>query len=118
VRTTLMHGAKVDLSAAQKQFLEKEVEGAISMHATQEAHALFEIILAWYRDMHLLAVNGNRSYLMHSDYAAACEQALERGTILPIATVQKAVAEARLTLERSTSLQICLENLLLKLNLL
>ncbi len=115
-RTTLLHGAKEDLSAAQKQTLEKEVEGAVAMYATQEARALFDVILAWYRDLQLLRVNGDYKHLMHRDYSEACKQALESGNILPLEAVQKAVAEARLSLERSTSLQICFENLFLKLN--
>jgi DNA polymerase-3 subunit delta' len=118
VRTSILHGAGEDLPAAQKQSLGKEVEGVVAMHGIQEAHALFEVILSWYRDMQLLAVNGKRDYLFNRDCACACEKALERGECLPIDIVQKALAEARLALERSTSLQICLENLFLKLNLL
>jgi len=118
VRTSLLAGAKEDLSAVQKQNLEKEIEGAASTHAAQEAHALFEIMLAWYRDMHLLSVNGDCVYLMHRDYRDVCQQALQYGNILSIEAVQKAVAEAQLALARSTSLQICFENLFLKLNLI
>jgi DNA polymerase-3 subunit delta' len=87
------------------------------MHAMQEAYALFEIILSWYRDMHLFNLKGNPSYLMHRDYHEACKAIAEKGNFLSIEDVQKTIAETRLSLERSTSLQICLENLFLKLNL-
>lgn len=118
IRKTLLKGSGEDLSAVQKQNLEKEVEGAVTMYAMQEAYALFEIILAWYRDLHLLALKGDPSYLLHRDYQEASSTLSEKKAIMPIEDVQKAVAETRLALERSTSLQICLENLFLKLNLL
>jgi DNA polymerase-3 subunit delta' len=118
VRKILFKGTNENLSAAQKQALEKEVEGAVTMHAMQEAYALFEMILAWYRDLHLLSLKGNPSRLLHSDYGEKIRVLAEKGRIIPLEDVQKAIAETRLTLERSTSLQICLENLFLKLNLL
>lgn len=105
-------------TAAQKQSVEKEIEGFASLYATQEARALFDMILGWYRDVQLIGINGRRSYLTHPDFAKQSEQAFERGNHLPIEIVQKAIAEAQLSLERSTSLPICLENLFLKLNLL
>lgn len=118
VRKHLLHGGGDDLSAVQKQNVEKEVEGAVAMHVMQEAQALFAMILGWYRDLQLIGVNGNRAHLIHRDYAEACQQAFERGESLPLESVQKALGEARLSLERSTSLQNCCENLFLKLNLL
>lgn len=118
IRTTLLRGVGDNLSAVQKQSIEKEIEGAVSMHASQAAQALFQTILAWYRDLQLIGVNGNREYLMNRDYAAACEQSYQRGHNLPIESVQKAINEARLALDRSTSLHITFENLFLKLNLI
>jgi DNA polymerase III subunit delta' len=110
VRNTLL-GSMDNLSAVQKQSLEKEVEGVIALHGLQEAYALLEIVLSWYRDLHLVSLKGNAAYLMHRDYQVA-------GQGVPIDDVLKVIAETRLALERSTSLQICLENLFLKLNLL
>jgi len=118
MRAALLQGAGDHLSALQKQAIEKEAEGAASMHSNQEVRALFDVILAWYRDLHLLSVNGRREYLMHRDYANACSQAYERGKLIPLDAVQKSISEACLSLERSTSLNICFENLFLKLNLL
>lgn len=116
IRKTLLKGAAEDLSAAQKQGLEKEVDGAVTMHAKQEAYVLFEIVLAWYRDAHLLKLNGNPAYLMHRDYVERCRQFARSNDLMSLEAVQKAVAEVKLLLERSTSLQICLENLFLKLH--
>lgn len=114
----VLQGTREDLSAAQKQSLEKEVEGAVAMQTSQEALALFGVILAWYRDLQLIYVNGSREMLIHRDYANASADAFERGETLSLEVVQKAIGEARLSLERSTSLNICFENLFLKLNLL
>lgn len=113
-----LFGGFENLSAAQKQSFEKEIDGVVALHAMQEAYALFEVILSWYRDLHLISLKGNASYLMHRDYAEACYLAAEKGNGMPLEDVLKAIADARLSLERSTSLQICLENLFLKLNLL
>lgn len=117
LRKSMLRGAGEDLSASQKQALEKEVDGAVAMHTRQEAYELFDIILGWYRDLHLLSLNGNTDYLIHRDFLDACRSSVERGDPIPIETVQKAIDESRLAIERSTSLQICLENLFLKLNL-
>ncbi len=116
-RSELVEERRDQLTATQKQLLEKEVDGALAMRELQDAKALFEIILAWYRDMHLLHLNGNRAYLIHHDYAEAMEQALQRGELLPLDRVQKALDAARLSLQRSTALHLCLETLFLKLQL-
>lgn len=118
VRQALQPVAGTDISATQKQSMEKEIEGIAALSASQEAHVLFDHILAWYRDVHLLQADGNIDYLMHPDYAEAVRKMGKAGDYLTIEVVQKAVAEARLSLERSTSLHICFENLFLKLNLL
>lgn len=116
-RTEMLEERRDQLTAAQRQTLEKEIDGALAMRELHDAQLLFAMILSWYRDMHLLHVNGNRAYLMHRDYAKDIEQALQRGEILPLETVQQALADASLALERSTSLHYCLETLFLKLKL-
>lgn len=118
VRKELLHGYGEDLTAAQKQGLEKEVEGAVMMHAMNEALVLLEVIEAWYRDLQLVGVHGDVSLLLHRDYANAVQQGFERGLSKPLESIHKVIAEARLSLERSTSLPICFENLFLKLGLL
>lgn len=107
-----------NLSAVQKQSLEKEIEGMMSVKLAGEAHTIFDTILGWYRDLQLIYLNGNRSYLYHPNYETEGEQAVQRGLMLPIEYVLKAIASVRTSLERSTSLDICLENLFLQLNIL
>lgn len=104
------------LTAASKAVLEKEIEGATSMILAQEAESLFGTIISWYRDLHLLEVMGDRNYLINSDYTEKLEQAFQRGQSISLEYVLKVVDEAKLSLQRSVALNICLENLLLKLN--
>lgn len=115
---SLFQGSYKDLSQIQKLNLEKEVEGAVMTRTVQEAKSLFFIVLAWYRDMHLYSVNGNHKLLIHQDYKNESLQAFERGLILPIENIQKSINEVTLSLERSTSIAICFENLLLKLGMI
>lgn len=118
VRDSLLKGSIKDLSAAQRHDLEKEIDGAIMMRSTAHSQALCNVILSWYRDMHLMNVKGNLTFLINRDYKTKIEQSLQRGEILPIEVVQKIVSEAKLSLERSTPLNMCLEKLFLQLNLL
>lgn len=118
IRHELYDAPQENLTAVQKEAFQKEIEGVLAMRLMNEAQALFNVILGWYRDMVLMQVRGDRSLLMHRDYAPAIEQALQRGEIVPLETVQKAIADAKLSLDRSTSLTVCLETLFLRLNLL
>lgn len=116
IRDLIFQG-KDNLTAAQKQSLEKELEGAVSMRGNEEARALFDVILQWYRDLQLHELNGPKHLLQHKDYEQTQQNSLKRGRLLPMNEVQKILAEAALSLERSTSLAICLENIFLKLRL-
>jgi DNA polymerase-3 subunit delta' len=98
-----------DLNAVQKEALEKELEGALAMRLAQQAESLFGDVLAWFRDLELLQVGGRRELLMHAHV---------QGEGLPLESVQKAIREATLSLERSTSLTMVLERLFLQLNFL
>lgn len=118
IRTELLRGTGEGLSAVQKQSIEKEVEGAASLHASQLARSLFNDILTWYRDLQLVAVDGNRNLIINRDYAAFCEQASARGDGKAIEDVQEILAEVRISLDRSTSIHICFESLFLKLGLI
>lgn len=117
LRTSLLQEFKDNLSAIQKQNIEKEIEGALATHAAQRAHTFFNYILAWYRDLHMLKVNGDAQYALHPDYLAVSQQYSKSHESLSLEYVQKVISEAQLSLERSTSLNICLENLFLKLGL-
>jgi len=106
-----------DLSAHIRHKLEKEVEGAIAMKQAAEGERLFDLIITWYRDLHLLHIGGSSRLLIHSDYKSDMLERLKNGAPTPIEKVQEYIASAKLSLSRSTSLNLCLENLFLKLGL-
>ncbi len=107
-----------DLTAAQLHSLTKEVEGAVSMKQSSFAHSIFEQILSWYRDLGVLKCGANPNFLINPDYIEPLSQSLKSQNPLSIESVQKMISEAKLLLERSTSLNIVLENLFLKLGLI
>lgn len=109
---------KKDLTAYQLQQLEKQREGVFAMHALTSAEELFEQILGWFRDMHLLQCNGPIKALFHTKHQEEVEQACQRGEFASLEYVQKAIGEAKLSLERSTPLHHVFENLLLKITFL
>ena len=104
-----------DLSATQRELMEKEIEGNISLQLQEKVHELFHVILSWYRDLHLVHLNGNRQYLFLPDYEQEMVQSLQKGEMLSIEKVQKLITQANLNYERSTPLNHCLENLFLQL---
>ncbi|MBA2369509.1 MAG: DNA polymerase III subunit delta' [Candidatus Protochlamydia sp.] len=103
------------LTAAHQQSLEKEIEGFSALASVKETQALFDQLLSWYRDLQLLLLSPTSPYLINLDYREQMEQVVQRGNLLSFTQVQKAIDEAQLALQRSTSLSICLENLFLKL---
>lgn len=105
----------IELTAHQKEAMEKELEGLVAVSSWTEMQILFGHILSWYRDMQLLLLKGSSSLLMNPDFEAELDQSIQRGEFLPIEEVQEAIDEAHLVLQRSTSLSICLESLFLKL---
>lgn len=105
------------LTAVQTQALQKEQEGLLALRLSQKAELIFETILSWHRDMHLLSVNGDRSYLLNPDKRDEVEQSLQRGEMLSLEYLQKVLKEAALSIERSTPLKNCLEHLFLQTQL-
>jgi DNA polymerase-3 subunit delta' len=118
VKSEFLQVPEENLAAVQRQGIEKEIDGVVTLHMKHESMAVFEMILGWYRDLTLMNLQGNRKYLIHHDYEDALEQSLQRGEFLPLEKVQKAIQQACLSLERSTSLDRCLETLFIQLNLI
>jgi DNA polymerase-3 subunit delta' len=99
-----------DLTAVYKGELEKEIEGQASHILHREAEALFTTVLYWYRDRHLLELGCDSRYLIH----ARCK-ATPAISLPSLIQVEKAVMEANLSVQRSYSVSLALESLLLKL---
>ncbi len=104
-----------ELLVVQKDQLQKEVDGAVSIRMAGEMNVLLQAILGWYRDLHLLHVRGNPQRLIHKEYQEELLQAYQRGCLLPLEKVQEAVKHAKISFERSTSIKTCLETMFLKL---
>lgn len=103
-------------TAVDKQALEKEIEGGGSMTSAKEAEAIFEHIFSWHRDMLLLLLDPLSSHVINGDYKKHIVQAIQKGSFKSLEYVSKRIQEAQISLQRSTSLELCLENLLLKLD--
>lgn len=117
-RAVILKNFPDGLTSVQQHALDKEIDGALAMRLAEDAEVVFDVVLSWYRDMHLLQLKGDRVFLLHRDFQNEIEQALQRDELLPLETVQLAVSQAKLALERSTSFANCLENLFLRLNFL
>lgn len=116
LRTQLVESFNDKISPSQTQAIEKEIEGAISMYRFNIMQSVFDAVLSWHRDLHLIHVGGNVSLLLNPEYTEALIQALQRGKMLPLDVVQKAVKKAMQMLEKSSPINYCLENLFLALN--
>lgn len=103
------------MTASQRNALEKELEGFVATAQAQEATSLFETLLSWFRDLQVLFLGGSRDHLTNPDYFEDLEQIVQRGKFNGLGEIQQAVDEAYLSLKRSTSLTVCLETLFLKL---
>ena len=115
-REELHHLSSYQLSAQQQQTLEKEMEGLTALILTQEAQEIFGSILSWYRDLLLLSMGGAVALLSNPDFKDQLEQAVQRGEMKPLDQVIQVIEQANLSLQRSTPLALCLENVFLKLD--
>lgn len=107
------------LSLQQREFIEKEIEGSLSISFNQEARLIFDSILSWYRDLFLLSMGADSSLLINSNFYQELVLALKRTKIqIPFEEVLAAVEKAYSDFQRSTPFSICLENLFLKLQMI
>jgi DNA polymerase-3 subunit delta' len=88
---------------------EKEVDGMIAMQSSLESEEIFNTILSWYRDRQLLELGGDQTYLLNPSH----ENEIRMTKLIPLEKVQKVLADAKLSLERFTSLTMVLERLFL-----
>lgn len=104
-----------NMTAPMQHALEKELEGIVSISQVQTSTHLFELILSWYRDLYLMRIGCDKQYLINFDYVNDLEEIVQQGHLLDFDDVQKFLEEAKVALQRSMSLQVCLESLFLKL---
>ncbi|MGZ3733146.1 MAG: DNA polymerase III subunit [Parachlamydiaceae bacterium] len=115
----LLKGYCDKLTAHQRENVEKEVEGIAVMQQMSEVNVLFDVLLTWYRDLHLLRNGGDPQYLYHIDAVEILQSIASSAAKIPsLEELLEAIKTTKLSLARSTSLSISLENLFLRLNLL
>ena len=98
-----------------REALEKEVEGAATDAFQLEIDRLFEELLFWFRDLHLLRDTGKTDHLFHQDHLTALIALEGEGDFPPLEKVEKAVQETRLGIARFSNLSAMLESLFLSL---
>ncbi len=107
----LRKALSTDHSSVQKEAVEKELEGILTLRTQEKIRTLFQGILYWYRDRWLLQLE----LLDDLFYPSRIEQ-LRRTPVLPLPTVEKVLAQAQLGIERGIKLQTCLEVLFIQLS--
>lgn len=91
---------------------EKEVDGHLAMFASVKVQELFNSILSWYRDVQLIKAGGNRDFLMNPNYVPE----LEAFNPIPLDKVQKILADAKLSFDRFTPINMVMERVFLELD--
>lgn len=103
------------LNKLTKHHIERREEADGALFLSERVLELFELATSWFRDMHYLCYGGQKSKLWNVSYADAIEQAVQKGRLISMERVLKAVDDARLSLQRSTALNRVVERLLLEL---
>lgn len=107
--------ADFELTATQKQAIDKEVEGTLSMRLIQEAQELLQATLSWFRDLELLHAGGSTERLLNPQLRDELVLAYQRNERIPLDQVERTINDAKTSLNRSTPLQNILETLLIQL---
>lgn len=94
----------------QKERWEKEIEAASTLEFQEKAFSLFESFLLWSRDVAFFHLGAPPSLLAHHDK----HHALKKSPPLPLARVEKSLRRLKIAIERQTSLQVCLDALLIE----
>lgn len=122
IEKEFLHLAKgeegADRSALQKEAIQKEIDGVVSLRLKDQYDHILQAILVWYRDLTLLENKGNRDQLLLPERKEVLVDMLRAGYLLPLDHVTKLIEEAKTHLERSTPFKTVLEALFLKLNFL
>ena len=83
------------------------------MQFFETVHELFEAVLSWHRDLHLLREGAPANLLAFPDYLFELERCLERGNITPLQVLLEKTEKAHLAIDRSGSPATTLESLCL-----
>ncbi|MBB64547.1 MAG: DNA polymerase III subunit delta' [Waddliaceae bacterium] len=111
----LYAGYGEQVSAVQKQVLDRELEGALTRYQLEELEGVLQDVIAWHRDLLLLSSNGSENLLFHRDKKEKLRSLLNRPSV-PLEKVFSYVDEVRQGIQRSMPTAQCLEHLFLRLS--
>jgi len=100
------------IPASQRELIEKEIEGIVSLNFQTEVDRLLQVIISWYRDQHLLQVGGAKELLINRDHA---DKLANSGKLRPLDQIQELVAKTRLAIQRFAPIHSSFESLFLQL---
>ncbi|NGX58049.1 MAG: DNA polymerase III subunit tau [Chlamydiae bacterium] len=104
---------KENMSVAQRDFIEKEINGVVSINFQAEVDRLLQVVISWYRDLHLLQVGGDESLLVNKDHLDALKG---KKKTCSLDKVQDLVGQMRLAVQRFAPIDSSLETLFLQLS--
>lgn len=102
-----------NLTSLQKQAFEKEIEGLVALRLAEEGEAVLESFFSWFRDIHLIQVQGDPALLLNKNYQSILNQAASHQNP-SLSQIASCLSDAKLALQRSTPFASCLETLLLQ----
>lgn len=104
-------GEDKDLSAQQKEQLEKEQDAAYASKVSMLLSAYLLEWTGWVRDLQLLQVGGDRKFLHHKKYENELVAQAQRGFSFSLENTLKSVKQAKISFERYTPLSTVLFDL-------
>lgn len=103
------------LSSLQKETLLKEVDGTVSLSKKERVKEVLIALQSWYRDLYLIKVKGNKSLLLNPDFEEELSNIASSTELPSLQFIEQIVRDTILSLDRSTTPKICLENFFLRL---
>jgi DNA polymerase III subunit delta' len=116
-----MKEAVKEFSAQQKNLVQQEIEGALSLFWMQEVRGIFHMALCYFRDLEvlqsMLASGDETVSLYFSDKKQELERALACGKRVSFESIEPLIQKAMHSLERSTPFQQVFESFFVRLSL-
>lgn len=112
-RGELMKIEAENMTATQRELLEKEIHGVASLNYQSEVDRLLRVVISWYRDLHLLEAGGAESLVVNRDYLQALKARKKRCCL---DQVLELVSKTRLAIQRFAPVDSSFETLFLQLS--
>ncbi|MFV0339734.1 MAG: hypothetical protein ACK5MA_03760 [Parachlamydiaceae bacterium] len=109
--TPKVKGEDKDLTAQQKEQLEKEQEARTASTISKFFNAYLLEWVSWVRDLHLLKVHGNQNLLYHKSHAPALTEQFRRGFLPSLDHALRSCKQAKISYDRFTPMPTVLFDL-------